>query len=89
MCKLGVVYVIVNSAFENYVKISKTTNLQQRLRSLDNTSVPLPFRCLYAVEVDDENHVEHLLHQVFADHRTRTTREFFEVDAQRVIAAIC
>ena len=68
VCKLGVVYVIVNSAFENYVKISKTTNLQQRLRSLDNTSVPLPFRCLYAVEVDDENHVEHLLHQVFADH---------------------
>ena len=39
VCKLGVVYVIVNSAFENYVKISKTTNLQQRLRSLDNTSV--------------------------------------------------
>ena len=85
---MGVVYVIVNSAFENYVKIGKTTNLQQRLRSLDNTSVPLPFRCLYAVEVDDENHVEHLLHQVFADHRTRTTREFFEVDAQRVIAAM-
>ena len=85
---MGVVYVIVNSAFENYVKIGKTTNLQQRLRSLDNTSVPLPFRCLYAVEVDDENHVEHLLHQVFADHGTRTTREFFEVDAQRVIAAM-
>ena len=76
---MGVVYVIVNSAFENYVKIGKTTNLQQRLRSLDNTSVPLPFRCLYAVEIDDENHVEHLLHQVFADHRTRTPREFFEV----------
>ena len=85
---MGVVYVIVNSAFENYVKIGKTTNLQQRLRSLDNTNVPLPFRCLYAVEVEDENHVEHLLHQVFADHRTRTTREFFEVDAQRVIAAM-
>ena len=87
MCKLGVVYVLVNSAFGNYVKIGRTTNLEHRLRSLDNTSVPLPFRCVYAVEVDDENDVERLLHQAFADNRTRTTREFFEVDAQRVIAA--
>ena len=87
MCKLGVVYVLVNSAFENYVKIGRTTNLEHRLRSLDNTSVPLPFRCVYAVEVDDENDVERLLHQAFADNWTRTTREFFEVDAQRVIAA--
>jgi hypothetical protein len=70
------------------VKIGRTTNLEQRLRSLDNTSVPLPFRCVFAVEVDDENEVERLLHQAFADNRTRTTREFFEVDAQRVIAAM-
>jgi hypothetical protein len=85
---LGVVYVLVNSAFENYVKIGRTTNLEHRLRSLDNKSVPLPFRCVYAVEVDDENDVERLLHQAFADNRTRTAREFFEVDAQRVIAAM-
>ena len=58
------------------------------MRSLDNTSVPLPFRCVFAVEVDDENEVERLLHQAFADNRTRTIREFFEVDAQRVIAAM-
>ena len=70
------------------MKVGKTTNLEQRLRSLDNTSVPRPFRCVFAVEVDDENEVERLWHQVFADNRTRTTREFFEVDAQRVIAAM-
>lgn len=85
---MGVVYVLTNAAFDSYVKIGKTNNLEQRLRSLDNTSVPLPFRCVYAVEVDDENEVERLLHQAFADHRTRSTREFFEVDAQRVISAM-
>ena len=73
---------------DSYVKVGKTTNLEQRLRSLDNTSVPLPFRCVYAVEVDDETEVERLLPQTFADNRTRTTREFFEVDAQRVISAM-
>jgi len=85
---MGVVYVLTNPAFDNYVKVGKTTNLKQRLRALDNTSVPLPFRCVYAVEVDDEDEVERLLHQTFADNRTRTTREFFEIDAQRVISAM-
>ena len=85
---MAVVYVLTNPAFEGYVKVGRTTNLEQRLRQLDNTSVPLPFRCVYAVEVDDEIEVERLVHQVFADHRTRRTREFFEVDPQRVIAAL-
>lgn len=85
---MGVVYVLTNPAFDNYVKIGRTANLEQRLKSLDNASVPLPFRCVYAVEVDDESDVERLLHQTFADNRTRTTREFFEIDAQRVISAM-
>ncbi len=85
---MAIVYVLTNPAFQNYVKVGKTTNLEQRLRSLDNTSVPLPFRCVYAVEVEDEAQVERLVHQAFADHRTRTTREFFEIDPQRVIAAL-
>ena len=48
----------------------------------------MPFRCVYAVEVDNEVEVERLLHQTFADNRTRVRREFFEVDAQRVISAM-
>ena len=85
---MAIVYVLNNPAFDNYVKIGRTTNLEQRLRALDNTSVPLPFRCVYAIEVDDDVNVERLVHQAFADHRTRTTREFFEIDAQRIIAAL-
>ena len=86
--EMGIVYVLVNPAFDNYVKVGRTINLEQRLRSLDNTSVPLPFRCVYAVEVDDEVAVERLVHSAFADHRTRAGREFFEIDPQRVISAL-
>lgn len=82
------VYVLVNPAFDNYVKIGRTTNLEQRLRTLNNTSVPLPFRCVYAVEVEDDVNVERLVHNAFADHRTRAGREFFEIDPQRVISAL-
>ncbi|MEP0962236.1 MAG: GIY-YIG nuclease family protein [Roseobacter sp.] len=85
---IATVYVLTNPAFENYVKVGKTTNLEQRLRQRDNTSVPLPFRCVYAVEVENDAQVERLVHQAFADHRTRSTREFFEIDPQRVIAAL-
>lgn len=85
---MGIVYVLSNPAFDSYVKVGRTIDLEQRLRQLDNTSVPLPFRCVFAIEVDDEVAVERLVHQAFADVRVRTTREFFEIDAQRVIAAL-
>ena len=85
---MGIVYVLSNPAFDNYVKVGRTIDLEQRLKQLDNTSVPLPFRCVFAVQVDDEVAVERLVHQAFADVRVRTTREFFEIDAQRVIAAL-
>jgi hypothetical protein len=85
---MAIVYVLSNAAFDNYVKIGRTIDLEQRLKQLDNTSVPLPFRCVFAVEVDDEVAVERLVHQAFADVRVRSTREFFEIDAQRVISAL-
>ena len=85
---MGIVYVLSNPAFDNYVKVGRTIDLEQRLRQLDNTSVPLPFRCVFAVQVDDEIAVEKLVHQAFADVRVRSTREFFEIDAQRVISAL-
>lgn len=84
----GIVYVLVNDAFEDYVKIGKTANLEQRLRNLDNTSVPLPFRCVYAVKVSDMDAIEKLAHNAFADHRTRSNREFFEIDPMRVISTL-
>ncbi|MDB2663279.1 GIY-YIG nuclease family protein [Paracoccaceae bacterium] len=84
----GIVYVLVNEAFDGYVKIGRTINLEQRLKQLDNTSVPLPFRCVFAIEVPDMDKIEKLAHSAFADHRVRTNREFFEIDQQRVISAL-
>jgi hypothetical protein len=84
----GIVYVLINDAFDDYLKIGKTINLEQRLKQLDNTSVPLPFRCVYAVKVPDMDVIERLAHSTFADHRTRSNREFFEVDPARVISAL-
>ena len=83
-----IVYVLINSAMVGYVKIGRTQNLLQRLRDLDNTSMPLPFECFYAAIVNDATFVEKQLHKTFEDHRTRKNREFFEISPERVVAAL-
>ena len=42
-----IVYVLTNEAMEGMVKIGRTTtSVEQRIRELDNTSMPLPF-CVF------------------------------------------
>lgn len=84
-----IVYVLTNEAMEGMVKIGRTTtSVEQRIRELDNTSMPLPFQCFYAAEVGNSSLVEGKLHRIFSDKRIRTNREFFRVDANQVREAI-
>ena len=84
-----IVYVLTNDAMEGVVKIGRTEiGIEQRIRQLDNTSLPLPFQCFYAAEVVDSAKVERTLHHIFVDKRIRSNREFFRVDANQVKSAI-
>ena len=85
----GIIYCLQNQAMPDLVKIGKTSiDIEQRLRSLDNTSIPLPFECVLALEVEAPGEAERLLHEAFGDHRIRKAREFFAVNPSRVIAAM-
>ncbi len=83
-----IVYILINEAMPGYAKIGRTDNLEQRIRSLDNTSVPLPFECFYAARVNDAAFVEKQLHDAFADFRVRKNREYFEISPDRVVSAL-
>jgi T5orf172 domain len=84
-----IVYVLTNEAMEGMVKIGRTTtSVEQRIRELDNTSMPLPFQCFYAAEVGNSAFVESKLHRIFSDKRIRSNREFFRADANQVKEAI-
>ena len=83
-----IVYVLINEAMPNYIKIGRTTNLEQRIRSLDTTGLPLPFECFYACTVKDAGFVEKQLHDAFLDHRVRSSREFFEISPERAVSAL-
>lgn len=83
-----IVYVLINEAMPGYAKIGKTTNLEQRIRQLDSTGVPLPFECFYACTVTDAHFVEKQLHDAFGDQRVRSNREWFEIAPERITAAL-
>lgn len=83
-----IVYILINEAMPGYTKICRTSNLEQRLRSLDNTTAPLPFECFHAATVPDATFVERQLFEAFGEHRVRSSREYFRVSPERVAAAL-
>jgi len=85
----GIVYILVNESMPGYVKVGFTElALIDRIKGLDNTSVPLPFECFYAAKVENCKKVELLVHDAFADQRVRNNREFFEISPERVKSAL-
>jgi activator of 2-hydroxyglutaryl-CoA dehydratase len=86
MGEKGIVYIVTNKAMPDLIKIGITKdNIKSRLNSLSNTSVPYPFDCEYACEIDDYETVEKILHTAFQDFRVNPNREFFKMDKSRVI----
>ena len=85
----GIIYILVNEAMPGYTKIGKTTtSVEQRMKELDSSGVPLPFECYYAARVIDVDFVEKNLHDAFDDRRVRQRREFFQIDPERVRSAL-
>lgn len=84
-----IVYILINEAMPGYLKIGRTnTSVEQRMRELYKTAVPLPFECFYAAKVKDSKTVETALHDAFADNRVSTSREFFKIAPERVVAVL-
>ena len=88
----GIVYVLRNPAFPQYIKIGTTkSDVDSRLASLYSTGVPLPFECVYAGEVHSglsAKDVEKRLHKAFEPHRINPGREFFEMELDQARAIL-
>jgi hypothetical protein len=86
----GIVYILTNAAMPGYVKIGLTRqdDVSERLRQLDNTSIPVPFECYHAARVPDCAKLERTLHFVFGENRARRSREFFTIDPDLAKAII-
>ena len=83
---MPIVYILTNEAMPDMVKIGHTSdgNLAERIKRLDNTSVPLPFECFFAWQVKNARRIERQLHQGLDDFKVRNRREFFRIEPERV-----
>jgi hypothetical protein len=86
----NIVYILTNEAMPNLVKIGRTDaeDVRERMSSLNNPSVPYPFECHFAAEVDDGSRVEKALHRFFSKERVNPSREFFKVEPEKVVLAL-
>lgn len=82
----GYVYILTNPSFrEDWIKIGKTTNMEERLRTLYNTSLPLPFEPYATLKTVKYNEAEKLVHHYierFSNLRIEKKREFFNVEPE-------
>ena len=84
-----IVYILTNPVILDLVKIGRTTNLEERVRSLSaHSGVPVPFEVYYACTVEDSVKVEKYLHEGFGDHRVNPKREFFRINPERVLSIL-
>jgi len=85
-----IVYALTNPAMPGLVKIGKTTqeDVTLRMGQLYSTGVPVPFECIYAVQVDDCSKVESALHIAFGPYRINPNREFFKIEDEQAIAIL-
>ncbi len=83
------VYVLTNQSMPGIVKIGRTSGpILDRVKSPDNTSLPLSFECFSAWEVADAAGAERALHLAFGDHRLREKREFFRLSPDQPTAIL-
>lgn len=85
-----IIYILTNPAMPGLIKIGKTgqADVEDRMRQLYGTGVPFPFECNYACRVKDGAEAEKALHFAFGDHRVNSSREFFRLAPERVVAIL-
>ena len=86
----GYVYILTNPSFrEDWVKIGMTQNMEERLRTLDTTALPLPFKKYATLKTVKyqvaEKHVHHYIER-FTNLRIRDNREFFNVKPEDALS---
>lgn len=79
---------MTNESMSGIIKIGHTDDVEQRIRSLDSTALPLPFECHYAAKVENAQEVERILHGLFSEYRIRPNREFFRLAPEKVVTAL-
>ena len=87
----GVIYILTNPSFPEYVKIGYADDLEKRVRGLSGTNVPEPYHCYAAYKVV-ERLEDKTLHQLIdgfdPNLRYDKGREFYTMSPERAYRGI-
>ncbi|MFJ2805083.1 GIY-YIG nuclease family protein [Kitasatospora sp. NPDC087271] len=87
--KYGFVYVMVNPAMPDLVKIGWSEHLpEDRAEGLSKTAVPFPFQVAYRAKTLRHREVERQAHRLLAAARVAPNREFFRVSVEDAVGAV-
>lgn len=86
----GIVYLLTNECMPGLVKIGMTSreDMDERLKELYTTGVPVPFECVYACRVHRFKELEQALHEAFEPQRVNANREFFRIKPSQAIGIL-
>lgn len=83
---IGYVYIMINTAFPDLIKIGRTIkSSSERASELYTTGTPGKFVVVYDVLVDDCIEVERVMHELIGDKRYSNNREFFHATTKEAI----
>jgi hypothetical protein len=84
--KTEYVYILSNISMPGLIKIGRTNrSVDERLRELNNTSLPTQFIVEHTIETSDSKYLEKMVHKNFDKHRINENREFFRIHHEIVI----
>lgn len=84
--KKEIVYILSNSSMPGLLKIGRTNrSVDERLRELNNTSLPTEFFVEHTIKTRDSKFLEKMIHKNFEGHRVNENREFFRIHIEVVI----
>ena len=82
---VGYVYCLSNDTMPGIYKIGRTDRtVEERMRELFSTGVPVPFKCEFSKRVRNSKKIESDLHFALNEHRVHRSREFFRISIDTI-----
>ena len=78
----GFVYILINKAWPEWVKIGCTTNIENRLRGLNACSPYRDFKIFAFFQASDQYESELFVHEYLDELNVERKREWFKIDSK-------
>lgn len=86
----GTAFILTNDAMPGFARVEFTSkdDLANKIKKINKSDLPIPFRLYFAAKVNDCDLVDRNLHYLFSDHCDTRDARFFRINPDRLRVAI-